>query len=193
MFFGDSIVTQGFSANGFVRIIEQRWQSLFPVKCINRGVNGNRVWQMLDRFDSDITPLKPDLMVIVAGTNDVWYHSKGQGTSIDDFERDYRELIQRSKQASKDLLLITPHLIGEKTDGTNQYDAMLDGFVEVIRQLAVQYQVPCLDARSAFLEALTAAKATEPSGMFTDDGVHLNPQGQQLMAELLLPTLFKDC
>lgn len=37
----------------------------------NAGISGNTSAQMLARFDTDVTPWKPEVVVVVAGTNDV--------------------------------------------------------------------------------------------------------------------------
>ena len=62
VFFGDSI-TQG-------------WKTIHPdffvgKSYINRGINGQTTSQMLLRFRQDVIDLKPKMVVILAGTNDI--------------------------------------------------------------------------------------------------------------------------
>lgn len=60
IFFGDSI-TQGWDLNKF-----------FPsTGFINRGISGQTTAQMLVRFRQDVIALNPQVVVILAGTNDV--------------------------------------------------------------------------------------------------------------------------
>jgi lysophospholipase L1-like esterase len=60
VFMGDSI-TQGWTL--------QKW---FPAKLyINRGISGQTSTQMLVRFRQDVINLKPKVVVILAGTNDL--------------------------------------------------------------------------------------------------------------------------
>jgi len=41
---------------------------------VNRGTPGNSVFQMADRFATDVIALQPDVVIILAGTNDVGHH-----------------------------------------------------------------------------------------------------------------------
>src|SRR5918994_131358 len=61
VFFGDSI-TEGWSRDG----------GFFPGKpYVNRGISGQTTPQMLVRFRQDVIELKPKVVVILAGTNDL--------------------------------------------------------------------------------------------------------------------------
>jgi len=63
VFFGDSI-TEGWGPTGSERF--------FPGKpYVNRGISGQTTAQMLVRFRQDVLDLKPAVVVILAGTNDI--------------------------------------------------------------------------------------------------------------------------
>ncbi len=63
VFFGDSI-TEGWGREGSA--------GFFPGKgWLNRGISGQTTAQMLVRFSQDVLALKPQVVVILAGTNDV--------------------------------------------------------------------------------------------------------------------------
>jgi lysophospholipase L1-like esterase len=63
VFFGDSI-TDNWSKAGY--------GGFFPGRpYVNRGIGGQTTSQMLVRFRPDVIALKPDAVVILAGTNDV--------------------------------------------------------------------------------------------------------------------------
>ena len=63
VFYGDSI-TDNWSKDGF--------GGFFPGKpYINRGISGQTTPQMLLRFRQDVIALKPKVVVILAGTNDI--------------------------------------------------------------------------------------------------------------------------
>ena len=62
IFYGDSI-TEGWSRNG---------RAFFPGKpYVNRGISGETTPQMLLRFRQDVIALRPETVVILAGTNDI--------------------------------------------------------------------------------------------------------------------------
>lgn len=63
LFFGDSI-TQGWG--------EKDPAAFFPGKgYLNRGISGQTTPQMVLRFSQDVIALQPDVVVILAGTNDI--------------------------------------------------------------------------------------------------------------------------
>ncbi|MGS7838823.1 SGNH/GDSL hydrolase family protein [Stenotrophomonas maltophilia] len=63
VFFGDSI-TEGWGREGSA--------GFFPGKgWLNRGISGQTTAQMLVRFSQDVLALKPQVVVILAGTNDI--------------------------------------------------------------------------------------------------------------------------
>jgi lysophospholipase L1-like esterase len=62
IFFGDSITA------GWITYDPEFFGSK---KHINRGINGQTTPQMLLRFRSDVIELKPELVIILAGTNDI--------------------------------------------------------------------------------------------------------------------------
>jgi len=63
VFFGDSI-TEGWGKEGSSRF--------FPGKgYLNRGISGQTTAQMLVRFSQDVLALRPNVVVILAGTNDI--------------------------------------------------------------------------------------------------------------------------
>ncbi|RIK70987.1 G-D-S-L family lipolytic protein, partial [candidate division KSB1 bacterium] len=83
--------------------------------------------------------------------------------------------------------LCTPAVIGEKTAGKNELDADLDKFAQIIRKLSAQYGLPLCDLRRIFLEHLAHVnKENKEKGILTNDGVHLNEAGNQLVAEHML-------
>lgn len=56
--------------------ITESWKSINPLffnnnKYINRGISGQTTSQMLVRFRSDVINLKPDIVIILAGVNDI--------------------------------------------------------------------------------------------------------------------------
>ncbi|MGQ7947053.1 SGNH/GDSL hydrolase family protein [Flavobacterium sp. WC2509] len=62
VFFGDSIIA-GWETNDLEFFANK--------KHINRGINGQTTSQMLIRFRPDVIELKPETVIILAGTNDI--------------------------------------------------------------------------------------------------------------------------
>ena len=77
--FGDSL-TEGIGATsierGYVGVLERR----LGITIINRGVSGNTTEDALVRLDADITPLHPNIVIILLGGNDYLKHIPQQET-----------------------------------------------------------------------------------------------------------------
>ena len=66
----------------------------------NRGISGHKVFQLADRWDKDCVDLKPDIVSILIGVNDIWHGLNGKydGTA-ETYAKDYRALVARTQQA----------------------------------------------------------------------------------------------
>lgn len=86
VFFGDSI-TESWKGQDF-----------FPGKnYVNRGISGQTTTQMLVRFPRDVVDLKPKVVLILAGTNDI---AQNQGPiSLDDIAGNLEKMAATAKAA----------------------------------------------------------------------------------------------
>lgn len=69
------------------------------VKIYNRGISGNKVFELRQRWEIDCLNFQPDVLSILIGVNDHW-HTLGGGYkgTLETYENDYRELLQYTKQ-----------------------------------------------------------------------------------------------
>ncbi|CAM4255961.1 Lysophospholipase L1 [Pedobacter westerhofensis] len=188
IFFGDSITQQGVAPGGYVNLIKKALDSS-RYEVIGAGIGGNKIYDLYLRLEDDIIYKKPDLVVIYIGVNDVWHKQTSHtGTDLDKFVKFYQALINKIQSGDAKVILCTPAVIGEKKGGKNEMDAELDKFSEAIRQLAQKNKLPLVDLRSQFV-AYDLANNPEDlaKGILTTDGVHLNPQGNKAVADVLLP------
>ena len=86
IFAGDSVTDDGRTrpvgeglwgalGNGFVRMTDTILNVDYPelyIRCVNMGISGNTSRDLLARWESDITALNPDVVVLCIGFNDVW-------------------------------------------------------------------------------------------------------------------------
>jgi lysophospholipase L1-like esterase len=94
---------------------------------------------------------KPDLVVIYVGINDVWHkQSSHTGTDYDKYLKFYQALINKIQGVGSKVVLVTPSVVGEKKDGTNELDADLNKYAEGIRTLAAKNNLPVCDLRKIF-------------------------------------------
>ncbi|SDD31363.1 SGNH/GDSL hydrolase family protein [Pedobacter soli] len=188
IFFGDSITQQGVSKNGYVTLIKKSLDST-KYDVIGAGIGGNKVYDLYLRLEDDVLNKKPDLVVIYVGINDVWHkQSSHTGTDYDKYLKFYQALINKIQGVGSKVVLVTPSVVGEKKDGTNELDADLNKYAAGIRALAAKNNLPVCDLRKVFAdyEAQNNPEDKE-KGILTVDRVHLNETGNKLVADQLLP------
>jgi hypothetical protein len=133
---------------------------------------------------------KPTVVVIYIGINDVWHSTSGNGTPKDVYSKGLASLIERIHKAGARVILCTATVIGEKTDGSNPLDKMLDEYCEISRGVAVKEKVQLLDLRKAFLDHLRKYnKGNMDKGILTSDTVHLSAEGNKFVAAQMLAAL----
>lgn len=195
LFFGDSITEQGVKPNGYVTLIKNELNARHPerkIEIIDAGVSGNRVPDLLRRVAQDVIDAKPTVVVIYIGINDVWHWAlEGHhGTTKDQYESDLREVVARIQYAGAKVILCTPSVIGEKREGRNPHDAMLDEYAAISRKIGLDLGVRLCDLRKSFVDYLKIHnKQDREEGILTTDGVHLNDEGNKLVAQEILNLL----
>ena len=93
-------------------------------------------------------------------------------------------MIDKIRAKNAKIILCTPAVIGEKTDGSNQQDGDLTEYSKIIRGLAQKNALPLVDLRKAFIDYNNKNnKENKDRGILTTDRVHLNAIGNQLVAD----------
>ncbi len=67
---GDSITHGGGAVAVPLSYTMYNWETYSRVPVKNLGYSGDTTWDMLIRFDRDVLPFKPDILVIMGGIND---------------------------------------------------------------------------------------------------------------------------
>lgn len=193
VFLGDSITQAGAGPKGYVSAVREAINGHHPdlgVEVIGAGISGNRVPDLEKRLEKDVIAKKPTVVVIYIGINDVWHSQNGRGTSKEDFEAGLKRIIAAIKQAGARVLLCTASVIGEKTDGANPLDKMLDEYCGISRAVAKETHCQMIDLRQAFLTHLKQHnKENAEKNILTTDGVHLNDAGNRFVAQQMLQAL----
>ena len=190
IFLGDSITQAGARPGGYVSLFAAEVKKQLAeknVEVIGAGISGNKVPNLQKRLQKDVLSKQPNLVFIYIGINDVWHSQKGRGTSKEDFESGLRDIIKKIQDVGSKVILCTPSTIGEKTDGTNELDSMLEEYSAISRTVATETESQLLDLRKAFLDHLkTANPKNQKKGILTRDGVHLNKAGNEFVAKQML-------
>ena len=207
VFLGDSITQQGenFEGEGTYKgfITSLRENVSQEVELINKGIGGNKVPDLLLRYNDDVLKLKPNIVFIYIGINDVWHkYDWGSGTDIDIYEKGLRKIISDIKAVGAKIILCTPTVIGENNgefklnNNFKDIDTMeimnkdLDAFSDVVRNLSSEFNTDLLDLRKKFKEYISENNDQNmPKGVLTSDGVHLNNEGNKLIADAMIKFL----
>jgi lysophospholipase L1-like esterase len=193
VFLGDSITQAGAGPNGYVTITKREIAKMHPdrnIEIIGAGISGNKVPDLQRRLKRDVLDKNPTLVFIYIGINDVWHSQSGKGTSTSDYESGLRDIIKQVNDAGAKVILCTPSMIGEKTDGSNDLDSMLEEYSAISRKVATETGSQILDLRNRFIEHLKANNPlNRPKNILTRDGVHLNQAGNDFVARQMLDAL----
>jgi lysophospholipase L1-like esterase len=197
VFFGDSITQLGENPGGYVRLVRDSLLRRTPLEgstVINAGISGNKVSDLLKRMQRDVLAKEPSIVVIYIGINDVWHYAlpKHTGTPRDSFALGLKTMISAIRSAGARVILCTPSVIGEKIDGTNPQDAMLDEYSGISRAVAKEMDVPLCDLRMYFLENLRNRNSSNAEkGILTTDRVHLNAAGNAFVADKMVQAILE--
>jgi len=156
----------------------------YPAKNLtfyNRGISGNKVPQLAERWDADCLALKPNVLSILIGVNDHWHKLNGQyAGTVDDYRKGYMELLDRTKQVLPNVKFIIGEpfaFTGVKYVSQSWYPAFNE-FRLIAREMADSYHSTFIPYQSIFDEALKFA----PAAYWSIDGVHPTVAGAGLMA-----------
>tara|TARA_B110000003_G_scaffold160084_1_gene160181 strand:- start:234 stop:923 length:690 start_codon:yes stop_codon:yes gene_type:complete len=207
IFLGDSITQAAESEEGegtykgFITSLKENVGQ--EMELINKGISGNKVPDLLLRYKNDVLDLKPNIVFIYIGINDVWHkYDWGSGTDIDIYENGLRKIISEIKTTGAKIILCTPTVIGENIGEfklVNKFkyietaDIMnndLDAFSDVVRNLSSEFNTELLDLRKKFKDYISENNMENLSkGILTYDGVHLNNEGNKLIADAMIKFL----
>ena len=200
VFLGDSITAAGARKGGYVTLTSQAIAKAHPdfnIEVIGAGKGGHKVPDCQQRLDKDVLQKKPTIVFIYIGINDVWHWThprvvaRGKkGTTPEDFESGLKDMIAKINKAGARVILCTPTVIGEKSDGSNPDDKRLDQYSDISRKVAKETNSQLLDLRKVFLSRLKKENSKNAAkGIFTSDGVHMNAKGNQFLSRLVLEAL----
>ncbi|MGA8599231.1 MAG: SGNH/GDSL hydrolase family protein [Bryobacteraceae bacterium] len=170
VFMGDSI-TDGWG---------RKYGQFFPGKpYINRGISGQTTPQMLVRFRPDVINLKPKVVVILAGTNDIAGNTGPE--TLADIENNLTSMAELAHASGIKVVLasLTPVCDYIKSQTTrrppDQIVALNDwikSYCDKDGDVYLDYYSATIDERKMFKQDLTY------------DGLHPNAQGYEVMAPL---------
>jgi len=164
--------------------ITEFWSQLQPefftnTSYINRGISGQTTPQMLIRFRHDVLNLHPDVVVILAGVNDI---AGNTGPTTNDAI--FGNIISMVELAKANAIKV---ILCSVLPANNFYWRPNEKAAETIIQLnqliqsyAKEHDIPYVDYHSAMADAKNGLPKE-----FSEDSVHPNLKGYQTMQPLL--------
>ncbi|BBO31003.1 SGNH/GDSL hydrolase family protein [Lacipirellula parvula] len=150
------------------------------IKIFNRGISGNKVPNLDERWQADCVDLKPNVLSILIGVNDIWRtFDRGEKGTAEIYEEGYHALIKKTKAALPDttLVICEPFVLkcGAVTDA---WFPKFDGYRTAAKRVAEQAGAIFVPFQTMFDEASKIA----PPERWAGDGVHPSADGAALMA-----------
>jgi len=154
----------------------------------NKGISGNKVYQLAERWNDDCLAIKPNVLSIMIGVNDFWHTlTSGYQGTIETYRNDYKALLDRTKQALPDVKLVIgePFAVKDVKAVTDKWYPKFNEYRAVSKEIADSFDAAFIPYQSIFDEALKSA----PGTYWTNDGVHPSIAGANLMAQAWLKTV----
>lgn len=160
------------------------------LRIYNRGISGNKVYQLAERWDTDCLQLKPTVLSILIGVNDFWHMLNGKydGT-LETYHNHFRALLERTKQVLPNVKLIIgePFAVPGVKAVDDSWFPRFSEYQQTARKLAEQFNAIFIPYQTIF----DKASRTAPGVYWTYDGVHPSIAGGKLMAEAWLKAVGK--
>ena len=185
--FGDSI-TEGYSVDGQLKTtypgllqgVLDEIEGKGRFKVVNCGISGQDTRQGLARIDRVLEEEKPDWMLVLYGTNDLW---TGRKISVEETEANLREMLSRVKGAGARCIIGTMIPVWG-------FDEKVGERNKIIRKVAKEAGVPVAETGEAFEGAIRKAGERAKRAAWEsvyqvegDEFVHPNDAGNRLLAE----------
>ncbi len=150
------------------------------LKIFNRGVSGDKVYQLADRWQADCLDLKPDVLSILVGVNDFWHTLTGNyNGTVEKYAADYQALIKRTKAALPNVKLVICEPYVLKTGHVNEkWFPAFDGYRAAAKKVAEEAGAVFVPFQTMFDRATKVA----PPQVWAADGVHPTSDGAAIMA-----------
>ncbi len=169
---------------GYPLLISSYLLAIHPalkLRFYNRGISGNKVPDLDARWQADGLDLKPDILSILIGVNDLWHKLGGQydGT-VEQYDQQLGALLKRTKQALPDTTIVLCDPFVLRCGAINEsWFPEFDQRRAAARKQAQAHGALFVPFQQMFDDAV--AKGSEPA-YWAADGVHPTMAGHMLMA-----------
>ncbi len=149
----------------------------------NRAICGDRIADLYGRWTEDCLNLKPTILSMLVGINDIHFvYENNSGSSPDRFEKIYRLALDEVKEQNPDitLVLMEPFFgVNRNPEITKKYSSQLKFYQEKVQKLAEEFGGTFVPLQDMLMEN---AKKTDIFNILWD-GIHPTTMGHHLIAQ----------
>ena len=202
LFIGDSITDCGRRGpeapfgSGYVHMAIEMITARFPerqIRYINKGIGGNRITDLQNRWRDDVIYHRPDRLSIKIGINDLHSHLRGaeDGVGPELFAEIYEELLEWTKrELDCPVVLLTPFYISTDRSGQtfrSQVLELIPRYIETVEAMSRRYDTRLVELHEVFQKHLEYRDADT----FCPEPVHPNHSGHMVIAQALLDVMME--
>lgn len=183
--------------HGYAFIVAAKYGAEHPelnLTFLNRGISGNRITHLRDRWQQDTLDLKPTVLSILVGVNDAGsVVDRPDPVTVEQYEKIYDELLRQTMQACPGIriVLCEPFVlnVGRAAQNWDAWKSEVQKRGQAVARLARKHQLPLVRFQKVFDEACQRA----PAAYWMWDGIHPTYSGHQLMADEWCRTVEQAC
>ncbi len=153
------------------------------IEVINRGISGNRISDLHARWKEDCIDLKPTVLSILVGINDLNYHFEtGSAPTPEKYSETYRSILEQALSQNPDLFVVImePFFgVSECKEFSDFMQTNVGRYAAEVRKIADEYNAVFVPLQDMFDEY---AKTTDIFKLLWD-GVHPTTGGHQLVTK----------
>jgi len=200
IFQGDSITDAGRRAaaapfgTGYARLTIDLVTAKYPereIRWINKGIGGNRVTQLAERWTDDVIRHEPDWLSILIGINDL--HSSLRQMEamvpVELYREKYEEILARTRdEVGAQVLLLDPFYISADGGNGSWRSIVLEAlpaYIEVVQEMAAKFGCRHIATHDLFTQHLEHRESED----FCPEPVHPGPAGHMIIANAVVDAL----
>ena len=201
LFIGDSITDcgrrqfDGCLGDGYVDLFTKLVAADYPerkIKYINKGISGNTIVDLEERWTDDVFSNKFDLLSIKIGINDLhrFLNKREESVPPELFEKTYDTLLERTRKVYKGpIVLIQPFYLSRDASGAFRKAVLqlLPKYLRVVEKMSRKYKTKLVKTHELFQKHLKYRNVD----VFCNEPVHPNSFGHLIIAKELFKVLSK--
>lgn len=170
---------------------------------MNKGIAGNNTQNLLARIDKDVIAEKPDLVILMVGTNDMVNSRKM--IAYDQLERNYQQIIEKLRANRITVITMSPPAVDtgylflrhDPKSYAEDPNAKIDSLSKLIKKLSKVNQSHFIDLHEVFKKVgspnrTVSSLTVNEANMGLADGIHPTAAGYELIANTIYAHLQKQ-